>query len=118
VARHRHGPSLTAIAGRAIARNLLFERQRSASGVRPQLPDGKRQVICGNKRHDTVALADAARTAGAASVKTQDPKTRKIIARPPCASTPEKITGRVFVWTCSSRLLTAVVARSPVFGER
>ena len=77
-------------------------------------------VICGDKRARYGELADAAAKLPAPqSVKLKDPKDWKIIGKATKRlDTPEKVTGRAAfgIDTRFDGLLTAVVARSPVFG--
>jgi isoquinoline 1-oxidoreductase subunit beta len=105
----------------AVARDLLVRAAAQRFGVRAascRTENG--EVICGNKRARYGSLADAAAKLGAPkSVKLKDPKDWRIIGKTTKRlDTPEKITGRaVFGMDVQfPGLLTAVVARSPVFG--
>ena len=105
----------------AVARDLLV--QAAAKRFRVKRADCRTengQVICGNKRARYGELADAAAKLPAPkSVKLKDPKDWKIIGKATKRlDTPEKITGRAQFGMDVQfpGLLTAVVARSPVFG--
>jgi len=105
----------------AIARDLLVRAAAQRFGVRPsRCRTENGEVICGNKRARYGALADAAAKLPAPkSVKLKDPKDWKIIGKTMRRlDTPEKITGRAQFGMDVQfpGLLTAVVARSPVFG--
>ncbi len=79
-------------------------------------------VICGGQRARYGELAEAAAKLPApANVKLKDPKDWKLIGKPTRRlDTPEKITGRAQFGldVHFDGLLTAVVARSPVFGGK
>jgi len=105
----------------AVARTLLV--QAAAQRFRVKSTDCRTengQVICGDKRARYGELAEAAAKLPApTSVKLKDPKDWKIIGKTTKRlDTPEKITGRaVFGMDVQfPGLLTAVVARCPVFG--
>ncbi len=105
----------------ALARALLVQAAAKRFGVKPaacRTENG--EVIAGNKRvrYGQLAAAAAKLTAPKA-VKLKDPKEWKIIGKPTRRlDTPEKITGRAQFGMDVQfpGLLTAVVARAPVFG--
>jgi isoquinoline 1-oxidoreductase subunit beta len=107
----------------ALARALLVQAAAQRFGVTPadcRTENGV--VIAGGKRARYGELADAA--AGLAAPKTvplKDPKDWKVIGKPTRRlDTPEKITGRATFGmdVHFDGLLTAVVARWPVFGAK
>jgi isoquinoline 1-oxidoreductase beta subunit len=107
----------------ALARALLVQAAAQRFGVSPadcRTENGV--VIAGAKRARYGELADAA--AGLAppkAVPLKDPKDWKLIGKPTRRlDTPEKITGRATfgVDIHFDGLLTAVVARGPVFGAK
>jgi isoquinoline 1-oxidoreductase beta subunit len=107
----------------ALARALLVQAAAQRFGVSPadcRTENGA--VIAGGKRARYGELADAA--AGLAAPKTvplKDPKDWKLIGKATRRlDTPEKITGRATfgVDVHFDGLLTAVVARAPVFGAK
>ena len=105
----------------AVARALLVQAAAQRFHVkRADCRTENGQVICGNKRARYGELADAAAKLPAPkSVKLKDPKEWKIIGKATKRlDTPEKITGRAQFGMDVQfpGLLTAVVARSPVFG--
>ncbi len=107
----------------ALARSLLVEAAAQRFGV--PASDCRTEngvVMAGRKRASYGKLADAAAQLPApASVKLKDAKDWKIIGKPTKRlDTPEKITGRArFGMDVQfDGLLTAVVARSPVFGGK
>lgn len=107
----------------AIARALLVQAAAQRFGVTPadcRTENGV--VIAGNQRARYGELADAAaRLPAPATVTVKDPKDWKIIGKPTKRlDTPEKITGRAqFGMDVQfDGLLTAVVARAPVFGGK
>jgi isoquinoline 1-oxidoreductase beta subunit len=107
----------------ALARSLLVEAAAQRFGV--PASDCRTEngvVMAGRKRASYGKLADAAAQLPApASVKLKDVKDWKIIGKPTKRlDTPEKITGRArFGMDVQfDGLLTAVVARSPVFGGK
>jgi len=107
----------------AVARDLLV--RAAAQRFRVKRADCRTengQVICGNKRARYGELAEAAAKLPAPkSVKLKDPKEWKIIGKATRRlDTPEKITGRAQFGMDVQfpGLLTAVVARSPVFGGK
>ncbi|HEY5611230.1 MAG TPA: molybdopterin cofactor-binding domain-containing protein, partial [Thermoanaerobaculia bacterium] len=105
----------------ALARALLVAAAAKRFGVRPSaIRTENGEVIAGTRRVRYGELAEAAAKLRAPkSVKLKDPKDWKIIGKSTRRlDTPEKITGRaVFGMDVQfPGLLTAVVARSPVFG--
>ncbi len=105
----------------ALGRNLLIQAAAKKLGVRPaacRTENG--EVIAGTKRVRYGEVADAAaKLTPPKSVKLKDAKDWKIIGKPTKRlDTPEKITGRAqFGMDVQfAGLLTAVVARGPVFG--
>ncbi len=107
----------------AVARNLLL--QAAAKRFRVKTANCRTEngeVICGNQRARYGELADAAAKLPAPkSVKLKDPKDWKIIGKATKRlDTPEKITGRAQFGMDVQfpGLLTALVARSPVFGGK
>jgi isoquinoline 1-oxidoreductase subunit beta len=105
----------------ALARALLVQAAAQRFGVSPadcRTENGV--VIAGGKRARYGELADAAaRLPAPKTVPLKDPKEWKLIGKPTRRlDTPEKITGRA-TFGMDVRfdgLLTAVVARGPVFG--
>ncbi|MCI0687043.1 MAG: molybdopterin-dependent oxidoreductase, partial [Sporichthyaceae bacterium] len=107
----------------ATARTLLVQAAAQRFGVKPadcRTENG--MVIAGNQRARYGELADAAaKLPVPKSVALKDPKDWKLIGKPTRRlDTPEKITGRAqFGMDVQfDGLLTAVVARPPVFGGR
>src|SRR6059036_2208631 len=107
----------------ALARALLVQAAAQRFGVEPA--DCRTEsgvVIAGSQRARYGELADAAaKLAAPKTVPLKDPKDWKLIGKPTRRlDTPEKITGRAkFGMDVQfDGLLTAVVARSPVFGGR
>jgi isoquinoline 1-oxidoreductase beta subunit len=105
----------------AMARSLLVEAASQRFGVPVSACRTENGVvIAGETRARYGALADAAAQLTAPeSVTLKDPKDWKIIGKPTKRlDTPEKITGRATFGmdVQFEGLLTAVVARSPVFG--
>jgi isoquinoline 1-oxidoreductase beta subunit len=107
----------------ATARLLLVQAAAQRLGVSPgacRTENGA--VVAGDKRLRYGELADdAARLPMPATVALKDPKDWRVIGRPTRRlDTPEKIDGRaVFGLDVKlDGLLTAVVARSPVFGGK
>jgi isoquinoline 1-oxidoreductase beta subunit len=107
----------------ALARALLIQAAAQRFGVSPadcRTENGV--VIAGSKRARYGELADTA--AGLPAPKTvplKDPKDWKLIGKPTRRlDTPEKITGRATfgIDVRFDGLLTAVVARGPVFGAK
>jgi isoquinoline 1-oxidoreductase beta subunit len=105
----------------ALARALLVEAAAKRFGVKPaacRTENG--EVICGTRRARYGELAEAAaKLPTPKSVKLKDPKDWKIIGKPTKRlDTPEKINGRAQFGMDVQfpGLLTAVVARAPVFG--
>ncbi len=105
----------------ALARALLVAAAAERFGADPadcRTENGV--VICGNRRARYGELAEAAAKLEApATVTLKDPATWRVIGKPTLRlDTPEKITGRArFGMDVQfDGLLTAVVARSPVFG--
>jgi isoquinoline 1-oxidoreductase beta subunit len=107
----------------ALARALLVEAASQRFGVKAaQCRTEQGVVIAGRKRARYGELADAAaKLPTPTSVTLKDPKDWKIIGKPmKRLDTPEKITGRA-TFGMDVRfdgLLTAVVARPPVFGGK
>jgi isoquinoline 1-oxidoreductase subunit beta len=107
----------------ALARALLVQAAAQRFGVSPadcRTENGV--VIAGSKRARYGALADAAaRLPAPKTVPLKDPKDWKLIGKPTRRlDTPEKIAGRA-TFGMDVRfdgLLTAVVARGPVFGAK
>jgi isoquinoline 1-oxidoreductase subunit beta len=107
----------------ATARALLVQAAAQRLGVRPadcRTENGV--VIAGNRRARYGELAEAAaRLPAPKTVPLKDPKDWKLIGKPTRRlDTPEKITGRA-QFGMDMRfpgLLTAVVARPPVFGGK
>jgi len=107
----------------AMARHLLMQAAGKRLGVRPSsLRTENGEVISGTKRIRYGELAEAAaKLPQPKSVKLKDPKDWKIIGKPTRRlDTPEKITGRAQFGMDVQfpGLLTAVVARGPVFGAK
>lgn len=105
----------------ATARALLVRAAAQRFGVRPAVCRTENgQVIAGRKRARYGELAEAAsKLRVPKKVALKDPKDWKIIGKPTRRlDTPEKITGRAQFGMDVQfpGLLTAVVARSPVFG--
>ena len=105
----------------ALARALLVEAAAKQFGVEPgAVRTENGEAIAGNQRVRYGALADAAAKFPApTSVKLKEPKDWKIIGKTTRRlDTPEKITGRAQFGMDVQfpGLLTAVVARPPVFG--
>ena len=107
----------------ALGRALLVQAGAQRFGVSPAACRTENGVvIAGSKRARYGELADAA--AGLAAPKTvplKDPKDWKLIGKPTRRlDTPEKITGRATFGMDMhfDGLLTAVVARGPVFGAK
>ena len=107
----------------ALARALLVQAAAQRFGVSPaECRTENGVVIAGSKRERYGALSDAA--AGLAAPKMvplKDPKDWKLIGKPTRRlDTPEKITGRATfgIDVRFDGLLTAVVARAPVFGAK
>lgn len=105
----------------ALARALLVAAAATHFGVKASaIRTENGEAIAGNQRVRYGALADAAAKLKApTSVKLKDPKDWKIIGKTTRRlDTPEKITGRAQFGMDVQfpGLLTAVVARSPVFG--
>lgn len=105
----------------ATARGLLVQAAAQRFGLNPsdcRTENGA--VIAGSQRARYGELADAAaRLPAPKSVSLKDPKDWKIIGKPTKRlDTPEKITGRAQFGMDVQfpGLLTAVVARAPVFG--
>jgi isoquinoline 1-oxidoreductase beta subunit len=107
----------------AIARALLVQAAAQRLGVDPAAcRTASGVVIAGDQRLRYGELAsDAARLPTPAAVTLKDPKDWKVIGQPTRRlDTPEKISGAA-VFGLDVRfdgLLTAVVARSPVFGGK
>ncbi|MGH7547294.1 MAG: molybdopterin cofactor-binding domain-containing protein [Gemmatimonadales bacterium] len=107
----------------ATARALLVQAAAQRFGVKPA--DCRTEsgvVIAGNRRARYGELAEAAATLPAPkTVPLKDPKDWKIIGKPTKRlDTPEKTTGRAHFGmdVRFPGLLTAVVARPPVFGAK
>ena len=105
----------------ALARALLVQAAAKRFGISPSaIRTESGEVIAGKTRVRYGALADAAAKLQApTSVKLKDPKDWKIIGKPTRRlDTPKKITGRAQfgIDVQFPGLLTAVVARAPVFG--
>jgi len=105
----------------ALARTLLVQAASKRLGVRAsRLRTENGVVIAGDQRLRYGELAEeAARLPTPRKVVLKDPKSWKIIGQPTRRlDTPEKITGRAQFGmdVHFDGLLTAVVARSPVFG--
>ncbi len=105
----------------ALARALLVQAAARQFGVAPSaIRTENGEAMAGNKRARYGALADAAAKLHApSSVKLKEPKDWKIIGKPTRRlDTPQKITGRAQfgIDVQFPGLLTAVVARAPVFG--
>ncbi len=105
----------------ALARALLVQAAAKRFGVRPSaIRTENGNVIAGTRRLRYGELAEvAAKLQAPKSVKLKDPKEWKIIGKPTRRlDTPEKISGRALfgIDVQFPGLLTAVVARSPVFG--
>ena len=105
----------------ALARVLLVQAAAKRFGVRPgAIRTENGQVIAGSRRARYGELAEAAgKLQAPRSVTLKDPKEWKIIGKPTRRlDTPEKITGRAQfgIDVQLPGLLTAVVARAPVFG--
>lgn len=105
----------------ALARALLVQAAAQRFGVSPsdcRTEDG--EVIAGDRRARYGELAeDAAKLRTPSSVALKDPADWKVIGKPKRRlDTPEKITGRARfgIDVQFEGLLTAVVARAPVFG--
>jgi isoquinoline 1-oxidoreductase beta subunit len=105
----------------AAARAMLVQAAATRFGVKPEdIRTVNGEAIAGEKRARYGALAeDAAKLPAPKSVTLKDRKDWKIIGKPTRRlDTPEKITGRA-QFGMDVRfpgLLTAVVARAPVFG--
>jgi isoquinoline 1-oxidoreductase beta subunit len=107
----------------ATARALLVAAAARRFGVKPE--DCRTEngaVVAGSKRARYGELADdAARLAAPKKVALKEPKDWKLIGKPTRRlDTPEKITGKA-VFGIDVKLdgmLTAVVARAPVFGAK
>ncbi len=109
----------------ATARAMLVQAAAQRFGVAPAtIRTENGEAIAGNQRVRYGELADAAGKLQApdpASLKLKDPKDWKIIGKPTKRlDTPEKISGRAqFGMDVQFEgLLTAVVARAPVFGGK
>jgi len=107
----------------ALARTLLVSAAAKRFSVRPSACRTENGVvICGNQRARYGELAEAAAKLKApASTTLRDPASWKVIGKPTRRlDTPEKITGRAqFGMDVQfDGLLTAVVARAPVFGGK
>ncbi len=107
----------------AMARTLLVAAAAERFGVSAaDCRTEKGAVICGGKRARYGELAEAAsRLEAPTSVALRDPKDWKIIGKPTRRlDTPEKVTGRAQfgIDVQFEGLLTAVIARSPVFGGK
>ena len=105
----------------ALARALLVQAAAKRFGIKASaIRTENGEVIAGKTRVRYGALADAAAKLQAPStVKLKQPKDWKIIGKPTRRlDTPEKITGRAQfgIDVQFPGLLTAVVARAPVFG--
>ncbi len=107
----------------ALARTLLVAAAAERFGASPS--DCRTEngvVICGNHRARYGELAEAAAKHEApASIALKDPTAWRVIGKPTLRlDTPEKVTGRArFGMDVQFEgLLTAVVARSPVFGGK
>lgn len=105
----------------ALARALLVQAAAKRFGVRPgAVRTENGEAIAGQRRARYGELAEAAgKLQTPKSVKLKDPKEWKIIGKPTRRlDTPEKITGRAQfgIDVQFPGLLTAVVARAPVFG--
>jgi len=105
----------------ALARALLVQAAAKRFGVEANaIRTESGEVIAGKERVRYGALADdAAKLQAPSSVKLREPKDWKIIGKPTRRlDTPEKITGRAQfgIDVQFPGLLTAVVARAPVFG--
>jgi isoquinoline 1-oxidoreductase subunit beta len=107
----------------ALARTLLVQAAAQRFGVSPaDCHTENGAVIAGSKRARYGELAEAAAALPAPkTVPLKDPKDWKLIGKPTRRlDTPEKITGRA-TFGMDVRfdgLLTAVVARGPVFGAK
>ena len=107
----------------ALARTLLVATAARRFGVRPRDCRTENGVVrCGARRARYGELAEAAAKLEApAQVALRDPAAWKVIGRPTRRlDTPEKITGRArFGMDVQfDGLLTALVARAPVFGGK
>jgi isoquinoline 1-oxidoreductase beta subunit len=109
----------------AVARNLLLQAAAARTGLPiEQLRTENGEVIAGTQRIRYGALADDAGKLDApdpAALALKDPSQWKIIGKPTRRlDTPEKITGRAQFGMDVQfpGLLTAVVARAPVFGAK
>ncbi|RJG13999.1 xanthine dehydrogenase family protein molybdopterin-binding subunit [Pseudomonas cavernicola] len=109
----------------ATARALLVQAAAQRFGVAPSaIRTENGEAIAGDQRVRYGELADAAgklKAPDPASLKLKEPKDWKIIGKPTKRlDTPEKITGRAqFGMDVQfDGLLTAMVARSPVFGGK
>ena len=109
----------------AVARNMLLQAAAARTGTPiEQLRTGNGEVIAGAQRIRYGALADDAGKLTAPDPKTltlKDPSQWKFIGKPTRRlDTPEKITGRARFGMDVQfpGLLTAVVARGPVFGAK
>jgi isoquinoline 1-oxidoreductase beta subunit len=105
----------------AMARALLVQAAAQRFGVQAsECRTENGAVICGGKTARYGELADAAAKLPApAQVKLKEPKDWKLIGKATKRlDTPEKVTGRAAfgIDTRFDGLLTAVVARAPVFG--
>ncbi len=105
----------------ALARTLLVRAAAARFGVKPSACRTENGVVAaGAKRARYGELAsDAAKLEAPAKVALRDPKEWRIIGKPTRRlDTPEKITGRAEFGmdVHFDGLLTAVVARAPVFG--
>jgi isoquinoline 1-oxidoreductase beta subunit len=107
----------------ALARTLLVAAAAERFGASPaDCRTEKGVVICGTRRARYGELAEAAAKLEApASVTLKDPAAWRVIGKPTLRlDTPEKVTGRALYGmdVQFDGLLTAVVARSPVFGGK
>lgn len=107
----------------ALARTLLVAAAAERFGVRPEDCRVERGVVTsGDRRAKYGELAEAAgRLPAPPSVTLKDPSAWRVIGKPMLRlDTPEKITGRArFGMDVQfDGLLTAVVARSPIFGGK
>jgi isoquinoline 1-oxidoreductase beta subunit len=105
----------------ALARALLVQAAAQRFRVKPaDCRTDHGEVICGNRRARYGELAEpAAKLRAPRTVRLKDPRDWKIIGKPTKRlDTPEKITGRAQFGmdVHFPGLLTAVVARAPVFG--
>ncbi len=109
----------------AAARDLLVRAAAERFGVaRSEIRTEKGQAIAGDRRARYGELADAAarlKPIDLASATLRDRKDWKLIGKPTRRlDTPEKVTGRALfgIDVQFEGLLTATVARSPVFGGK